>query len=239
MVNMYNCIYRHIAKSDFQSAIRLYKNAMSPLVKFHAEFYSKNSEYDLDVSKMLKYEKFQDKDSPTIFDIEEERKRNENENQEFKKLHEFSDIILKRGVTGVFDIGELVDIIKQNKGQDVCVIAVPKELKYIDYMCSVTCRNAKHMLGIAEFIRKIYKRKRSQEDPIPKIEGANSQEWIAIDLGNIALHLFLSKVRQKYDIDMLWSIGPEYDTETNKPEESLTELLENYSVCLENILPKA
>ncbi|XP_026462260.1 mitochondrial assembly of ribosomal large subunit protein 1-like [Ctenocephalides felis] len=231
---LYYCAQKIQLKNNFLSKL---SNEINFAQVNYKQFCSRSSDYN--ISKELKYEKFEDKISPQIFDIEEERRRKEmEEHEDDKELHDITNNVLKRGVSGVFDIDELVEVIRLNKGQDLCVIAVPKSMKYIDYMCSVTCRNTKHMLGIAEFIRKIYKKKRSKDDPIPKIEGANSKEWIALDLGNIAVHLFLKKVRQKYDIDMLWSVGPEYDTETNKPEETITELLQSHSEFLDKLIPK-
>lgn len=62
-------------------------------------------------------------------------------------------------------------------------MTVPPKLKYVDYICIVSGRSYRHMLAIAQFIRRLYKKKRNSSDTIPKIEGENSQEWIAMDLG--------------------------------------------------------
>ena len=35
--------------------------------------------------------------------------------------------------------------------------------------------------------------------------------WIAMDLGNIALHFFHGPTRMKYGIEALWALGPELD----------------------------
>lgn len=88
------------------------------------------------------------------------------------------------------------------------------------------------MEAMAEFVRKMYKIKRASGDIIPKIEGKNSGEWIAMDLGNIALHIFSSKTREKYDLEQLWALGPEYDEETNKKEDSILELFNKHSLVL-------
>lgn len=34
---------------------------------------------------------------------------------------------------------------------------------------------------------------------------------LSVYVGNIALHLFLPGTRKKYDIESLWTVGPEYD----------------------------
>lgn len=96
-------------------------------------------------------------------------------------------------------------------------------------MVVITARSHRHMKAMAEFVRKMYKIKRRKGDLIPKIEGKNSEDWLAMDLGNIALHIFSAKVRKQYDLEMLWSVGPNYDTETNKPENPILELFEKHS----------
>lgn len=63
------------------------------------------------------------------------------------------------------------------------VAKLPSHLKYVDYICVVTGRSYRHMYAIAYFIRRLFKIKRHSKDILPKIEGENSKEWIAMDLG--------------------------------------------------------
>lgn len=46
------------------------------------------------------------------------------------------------------------------------------------------------MQAIAQFVRKVYKQKRHENDVVPRLEGQGSKEWLAIDLGK--------KKREKY-----------------------------------------
>lgn len=61
--------------------------------------------------------------------------------------------------------------------------SVPPEMSYVDYIVVVTGKSHKHMKALATFVRKVYKIKKHKEDSIPKIEGENSKDWIALDLG--------------------------------------------------------
>lgn len=89
------------------------------------------------------------------------------------------------------------------------------------------------MKATAEFVRRMYKIKRAEGDIIPKIEGEKSTEWIAIDLGNIALHIFEKQTREKYDIEMLWSVGADYDTQNNQVgDDPFADLFEKHSEVL-------
>lgn len=121
----------------------------------------------------------------------------------------------------MFEIEDLVDILKKENAIDMTVIRVPAELKYVDYLCIVTGNSYRHMLGMAHFVRKVYKLKRHSTDIIPKVEGENCKQWMALDLGNIALHIFERKSRQSYDLETLWTLGEEYEKRIrgNKVEE--------------------
>ncbi|XP_046386046.1 mitochondrial assembly of ribosomal large subunit protein 1 [Ischnura elegans] len=173
-----------------------------------------------------KYKTFKDEDSVVIFDVVEERKKSE-AFAAAEVVDEFDGISLKRGVTGVFDIEDLVDILSKQKARDIFVVRVPPEYRYVSLMVFVTGRSTRHLQAIAEFVRKVYKRRKASGDPTLKIEGEESTNWKALDLGNIALHLFLKSTREKYDLESLWSLGAEFDNLCRKPDDPLIALLEN------------
>lgn len=103
------------------------------------------------------------------------------------------------GVTGVFDIEELVELLERDKAKNIFVASVPKEYAYVDYIIIVSGNSQKHMNALATFVRKIYKLKRHQSDLLPKIEGKNSKDWIALDLGK---YIFCIKNRKLYLYDL-------------------------------------
>lgn len=47
-------------------------------------------------------------------------------------------IIFLGGLAGVFEIEDLVDVLKKDNASDIFVCSVPKEIKYVDYMCICT-----------------------------------------------------------------------------------------------------
>lgn len=99
--------------------------------------------------------------------------------------HHFAvmNIYVLGGTNGVFDIEELVTLLKKDKAKDIFVASVPKEYAYVDYIVVVTGKSPKHMSMLATFVRKVYKLKRHPTDLLPRIEGKDSRDWIALDLG--------------------------------------------------------
>ncbi|GJQ86602.1 hypothetical protein Trydic_g7835 [Trypoxylus dichotomus] len=184
-----------------------------------------------------KYKIFKDSDSVEIPDVYEAQYNYPDLVEEEPKVHDpFEGLNLERGTTGVFEIEDLVEALEKENSQDIFVVALPEHLEYVDYICIVTGKSYRHMQAIAEFIKKVYKRKRNENDIIPRIEGENSRDWMAIDLGNIALHIFSKEARAKYDLESLWAVGPEYDSEYNK-EDPVVEMLERHSIYLKDLKP--
>lgn len=161
------------------------------------------------------------------------------------------------GLTGVFEIHDLVEVLQKDNAQNIFVCSVPKELKYVDYICVVTGRSYRHRKAMAQFVRKMFKLKMNDTDVIPKIEGESSKDWMALDLGmfnfnivnivvqflkhyivgNIALHIFSTEARALYDLESLWTVGPDYDREYNKPNDELVDMYEKHSIYLSDLTP--
>ncbi|XP_063979280.1 uncharacterized protein LOC135163620 [Diachasmimorpha longicaudata] len=184
------------------------------------------------------FKPFREQDAPVIFDVDEEKKKLDLET--FNAMQDVQDpyegLNMNRGIDGVFEIEDLVDLLRKDKAQNIFVATVPKEWSYVNYLVIVTGRSVRHMSALATFVRKAYKLKRNDSDIIPKVEGANSKDWIALDLGNIALHIFSKPARNLYDLETLWAVGAEYDNQLH--QEGTEEDFENrYMKFLEGLQP--
>ncbi|XP_072763310.1 uncharacterized protein [Anoplolepis gracilipes] len=184
-----------------------------------------------------KYKTFHDEEADVILDVSEElQKINLEEISAQQEIHDpYTDINLSHGTTGVYDIEDLVALMKRDKVKNIFVATVPKEYAYVDYIVVVTAKSQKHMNSLATFVRKVYKLKRHQTDLIPKIEGKDSNDWIALDLGNIALHIFSHSAREHYDLETLWTVGSQYDDKTNEFQE--LNIMDKYNAFLANLQP--
>lgn len=56
-------------------------------------------------------------------------------------------------MTGVFDLPQIVELLQHENAQELCVIRVPKELQYVDYMVIVTARSIRHCLAIGAAVK--------------------------------------------------------------------------------------
>ncbi|KAJ1522230.1 hypothetical protein ONE63_002538 [Megalurothrips usitatus] len=189
---------------------------------------------------LSKYKVFKDEDSPIILDVEEERLLSQTgTSTSVPQRSEFEGISFERGLHGVFDTEELVSILKDQKADNIVVIHMPQDLGYADHMIIISGRSSRHLLAMATYVRRVFKKKMHKNDKIPIIEGQRnkSEDWLALDLGNIVLHLFSKKTRELYDLESLWAVGPEFDPHLNKDEDPLSDFMSKHSLSLGDLQP--
>ncbi|KAF5397605.1 Mitochondrial assembly of ribosomal large subunit protein 1 [Paragonimus heterotremus] len=116
----------------------------------------------------------------------------------------------------LFQLNELYKLLKQENILDLVFMKLP--VNHISEVMVIGSGVSKtHVRSTATLVYKIlkYKRRNSSME-LPRIEGLDgSCEWIAINMGNILLHLFLPSVRAHYDLEALWAAGPEFDEITH------------------------
>ncbi|XP_066263772.1 uncharacterized protein [Branchiostoma lanceolatum] len=115
---------------------------------------------------------------------------------------------------GVLSIDDLVEELRGENAKDICVIKVPLSLKYVDFLVIVSGSSTRHLKSMAQYIISLHKARKDAKDKFVTVEGADCDDWMAIDLGNIALHMMLPETREKYELEKLWTLGSEYDDQT-------------------------
>lgn len=118
-------------------------------------------------------------------------------------------VSLKRGKTGVYELEELLTVLREENAQDICVINIPPEVNLTDHMVIVSAISLRHLRAIMSTVNNIYKQKKHDSDPFLLISGQDDpkSEWLAVDLGNAFLHVMMPQTRQRYDIEGLWLSG--------------------------------
>ena len=58
------------------------------------------------------------------------------------------------GKHGVYDIDELITLLRSENAIDICTIYVPPERQYVDYMVIVSGLSVRHIQGVASRVRK-------------------------------------------------------------------------------------
>lgn len=115
--------------------------------QFHDDFSLKP---ELAGSRQTKFKIFTNEEATEILDVEEERQKIDSQTiSEHESIYQnlnllsmlcltlklFNTELFLGGLSGVFEIEDLVDVLKKDNACDVFVCSVPKEIKYVDYMC--------------------------------------------------------------------------------------------------------
>ncbi len=94
------------------------------------------------------------------------------------------------------EVKELVKILQDNKIKNISVynLSSADETKFIILSTSNKVTDSKK---VADVLAQKYNYNE-------KIEGYFKGEWIVFDFDNVTLHIFLPKVREKYNLDKLY-----------------------------------
>jgi len=132
----------------------------------------------------------------------------------------------ERGVEGVFDLHEVMEVLHAETVTDIVCIRVPDEMNYADYLVIGSGFSSRHTQSVMEYVKKLHKGKRGKKDPHCTIEGLDEdKEWLVVDMGNIVLHLFSRpEKRREYDLETLWTAGPEFDELTISARSDIRQL---------------
>ena len=102
----------------------------------------------------------------------------------------------------------VVDALDDIKAQDVTTLDVRKMTTVTDYMIVASGTSNRHVQALVENVAE--KAKEAGHKPIG-VEGEEGGEWVLLDLQDALVHVMLPKVREFYNLEKLWSLGPSAD----------------------------
>lgn len=88
------------------------------------------------------------------------------------------------------------------KAYDLLLLDISAISSLADYFLICTARSDTQAQAIAESIRENLAA--VGQRPI-RVEGFTSGQWILMDYGDVAVHIFLEDVRAFYDLERLWA----------------------------------
>lgn len=105
----------------------------------------------------------------------------------------------------------IINILEDNKGEDITLIDVKGKSPVTDLMFIVSGRSTRHVKSIADNL--VTKLKKIKMKPIG-IEGYSSSEWILVDYGDFLVHVMHPETRDFYSLEKLWDESIETDSYT-------------------------
>ncbi len=100
---------------------------------------------------------------------------------------------------------EIVNALKDKKGEDIEVIDIRDIATFSDFFVIASADNANQLRALQQNVEEVmYK----EEHMSPKqVEGNKASTWILIDFGDIVVHLFSEEDRLFYDLEKVWKDG--------------------------------
>jgi len=114
--------------------------------------------------------------------------------------------------TGPMTVETLRDLIAQSldadKGEDINIIDLQSQSPLADYMIVATGTSTTHVSALANNLKK--KLELLGVKGI-RMEGLAQSDWVAMDTGDVMVHLFRKEVRKFYNIEKMWNPLTSFD----------------------------
>jgi len=94
------------------------------------------------------------------------------------------------------------ELLKEHKGQDVCVLDLRGICDWTDFFVIATVSSAIHMDGLERHIKDYCRG--NKIELFGNSRKNTDDEWRLIDLGFAIIHLMNSRARQFYELERLW-----------------------------------
>jgi len=103
---------------------------------------------------------------------------------------------------------ELARIADDLRALNVIVLDLREVTSVCDFFVIATGGSTRQMRAVVEEVNKLFK---SEQWPFRHLEGAQNDQWILGDFGDIVLHMFQAEARELYDLEGLWADAPSVD----------------------------
>ncbi|MBQ7362333.1 MAG: ribosome silencing factor [Bacteroidaceae bacterium] len=101
-------------------------------------------------------------------------------------------------------IKEITAAIQEKKGKEIVVADLTKLGNTIcDYFVICTGNSPTQVSAVTDSVEELV-RKATGRKPIA-IDGLRNAQWVAMDYGEVLVHIFLPETREFYDIEHLWA----------------------------------
>lgn len=94
------------------------------------------------------------------------------------------------------------------KGINIIALDVRGISSITDFILLANGNVDRHVIALSHELEKVL---RDEGIRPTQVEGTKTGDWVILDYSNIVIHLFLPDMRQKYQLERLWSDGKVID----------------------------
>jgi ribosome-associated protein len=103
---------------------------------------------------------------------------------------------------------------EEKLGTDTVVLDLRELVESFDALIVTSGRNDRQVRAIAEEVERVIDLELHVK-PI-RVEGLSEAEWVALDYGDVIVHVFDETTREYYDLEHLWSAAPAMRTSASR-----------------------
>lgn len=90
----------------------------------------------------------------------------------------------------------------ENKGKDPVTVDLAGQCAFAEALIVVTATSVRHAQSLASGVAELCSKENYE---FFRVEGAQSGQWILVDMNDIVVNIFQESVRPLYDLESLWS----------------------------------
>ncbi len=99
----------------------------------------------------------------------------------------------------------VLDALDDIKGNEIVSLDVEGQTDIADFMVVASGTTNRQVKALSD---NVVVKAKAAGYTVNSVEGDDTSEWVLIDLGDVICHVMLPKVREFYDLERLWSVGP-------------------------------
>ena len=99
----------------------------------------------------------------------------------------------------------VVEALEDIKGREIVTMDVRKQTDIADYMVVASGGTSRQVKSLIDSV--LVKAKAAGANVVG-VEGQDTGEWVLLDLTDVIVNVMLPAVREFYDLERLWSMGP-------------------------------
>jgi len=108
---------------------------------------------------------------------------------------------------GRVSLEEVLEVLQQEKAKELFVVDASKKCSFTQHLICATGLSARHMRAMAELLETKFKHRIKFHAGLNRpVEGRKSEDWIAVNFGNVIVNIFSEKGREYYDLEKLWAL---------------------------------
>lgn len=96
----------------------------------------------------------------------------------------------------------ILESLDSDKAEDIKLIELDTDLGLADYMVIASGTSSRQVVALAEKLRD---RLSVRNVKGIRLEGLTTGDWVALDAGDVIVHIFKPEVREFYNIEKMWA----------------------------------